>query len=107
MKAGTYGVKNLQYILAHLDGWIKDDESTSHKQELYDGISQQFSRYLNNALANVGGIYLTDVKEGTKGQRCKPVSADKQHESMMWVMKQLRNSSWLDAPQLTAISPLP
>lgn len=106
VKAGTYGVKNLQYILAHLDGWIKDDESTSHKQELYDGISQQFSRYLNNALANVGGIYLTDVKEGTKGQRCKPVSADKQHESMMWVMKQLRNSSWLDAPQLTAKFPL-
>ena len=106
VKAGTYGVKNLKYILAHLDGWIQDDESTAHKQDLYDGISQQFNRYMNNALANVGGIYLSDVKEGTKGTRWKPVSAQKQHESMMWVMGQLRNSSWLDAPELTKKFPL-
>ncbi len=106
VKAGTYGIKNLRYILSHLDSWIHDDESTAHKQDLYDGISQQFSRYLNNALANVGGIYLTDVKEGTKGIRWQPVGAAKQHESMMWVIRQLRNSSWLDAPELTKKFPL-
>lgn len=106
VKAGTYGIKNLKYILAHLDSWIQDDESTAHKQELYDGISQQFNRYLSNALANVGGIYLTAVKDGTKGNRWKPVDAAKQHESMLWVIRQLRNSSWLDAPELTKKFPL-
>lgn len=106
VKAGTYGIKNLKYILAHLDTWIQDDESTAHKQELYDGISQQFNRYLSNALANVGGIYLTAVKDGTKGERWKPVDAAKQHESMLWVIRQLRNSSWLDAPELTKKFPL-
>lgn len=106
VKAGTYGIKNLQYILANMDSWIKDDESTAHKQDLYDGITQQFSRYMHNALANVGGIYLTDVKEGTKGNRWQPVSAKKQHESIMWVMQQLRNSYWLDAPELTKKFPL-
>lgn len=106
VQAGTYGIKNLKYILAHLDTWIQDDESTAHKQELYDGISQQFNRYLSNALANVGGIYLTAVKDGTKGERWKPVDAAKQHESMLWVIRQLRNSSWLDAPKLTKKFPL-
>lgn len=106
VKAGTYGIKNLKYILAHLDEWIQNDESTAHKQELYDGISQQFNRYMSNALANVGGIYLTDVKEGTKGNRWKAVDAAKQHESMMWVIKQLRSSSWLDVPSLTKKFPL-
>ncbi len=106
VKAGTYGIKNLQYILSRMDGWIQDDESTAHKQELYDGISQQFNRYLSNALANVGGIYLTAVKDGTKGERWKPVPASKQHESLMWVIRQLRNSSWLDAPDLTKKFPL-
>lgn len=106
VKAGTYGIKNLQYNLSHLDEWIKDDESTAHKQDLYDGISQQFSRYLNNALANVGGIYLTAVKDGTKGDRWKPLEASKQHESMLWVIRQLRNSDWLDAPRLTKKFPL-
>ena len=106
VKAGGYGIKNLKYNLAHLDEWIKDDESTAHKQDLYDGISQQFNRYLNNALANVGGIFLTAVKDGTKGDRWKPIEANKQHESMLWVIRQLRNSDWLDAPALTKKFPL-
>lgn len=106
VKAGTYGIKNLKYILSHLDAWIQNDESTAHKQDLYDGISQQFNRYLSNALANVGGIYLTAKKDGTKGNRWKPVDATKQHESMLWVIRQLRNSSWLDAPELTKKFPL-
>lgn len=106
VKAGTYGMSNLKYILTNLDAWITDDESTVHKQELYDGIAQQYNRYLSNALANVGGIYLSDVKEGTPSVRWQPVEAERQHQSMMWVIDQLRNGDWLDAPELTKRFPL-
>lgn len=106
MKAGDYGLKNLKYILKNMDGWIQDDESTAHKQELYDGICQQFNRYMTNVMANVGGIYITEVKDGTNDERLRPVDAATQHASMMWTIRQLRNSDWLDEPSLTRKFPL-
>lgn len=106
VKAGTYGVKNLQYILSHLNNWIKDDESTAHRQMLYVEIANQFTRYIENALCNVGGIRLTAVKDGTKGIRQEAIPADVQRKSLQWAIAQLRNSSWLDAPEQTALFPL-
>lgn len=106
LKAGDYGIKNLQYILAHLNSWIQDDESTAHRQELYDVLCSQFTRYLVNALPNIGGIYLTEIKEGTPEQRWRAVPAQRQHEALMWVVKQLRNSDWLDCPDVTRNFPL-
>lgn len=96
IKAGTYGIKNLKYILKNLNRWIEDDGSTAHRQMLYVELASQFTRYLDNALANVGGIYLTAVKEGTPGKRHESVPADLQHRSLLWVIDQLRNCSWLD-----------
>ena len=70
IKASEYGIKNLKYVLANLSDWIGDDASTAHRQQLYSGIVDQYYRYLLNVAANVGGVYLTEVKEGTPGERC-------------------------------------
>ena len=71
IKAGSYGISNLKYILKNLNTWIEDDPSTEHRQELYNNILQQYVRYLMNVTYNVGGIYLTAVKDGTPGARTK------------------------------------
>ena len=63
-------------------------------------------RYLNNALINVGGIYLTEIKDGTPEKRWKPVDRKKQHEVLMWVIEQIKNSDWLDDKNLTQNFPL-
>lgn len=73
MKAGDYGIRNLKYILAHLDEWISDDPDGSHKQQLVEQLMEQYYRYITNVMYNVGGIYLTDVKEGTPGDRYRSV----------------------------------
>lgn len=96
MKASEYGIKNLKYIMAHLNEWIADDASTAHRQFLYEGIVTQYYRYLMNVLYNVGGIYLTEVKDGTLGARYQAVDAKRQSASLKWVVKQLSDSEWLE-----------
>ena len=41
-------------------------------------LANQYYRYIMNVMYNVGGIYLTEVKDGTKGQRHEPVAKEKQ-----------------------------
>ena len=100
IKAGTYGIKNLKYILSHLNEWITDDVDFSHRMELYQNIQTQYMRYLLNALYQVGGVYLSQVKDGTAGEAVKSVARAKQKESLAWVLKELRNCSWIDRPDL-------
>ncbi|MFR5660344.1 MAG: zinc-dependent metalloprotease, partial [Butyricimonas faecihominis] len=84
MKAGDYGIRNLKYILAHMDEWIANDPDGSHKQQLMEQLMEQYYRYITNVMYNVGGIYLTDVKEGTPGDRYRSVPKEVQKASLQW-----------------------
>lgn len=101
IKAGEYGIKNLKYIVKNMNQWITDDADASHRKMLYNSIVNQYARYLQNVIYNVGGIYLTEVKEGTPGKRFESVPREDQRASMKWVMKQLKDCSWLDNKDLT------
>jgi hypothetical protein len=101
MRAGDYGIANLKYILPQLERWIVDDADYSHRSMLYGEICDQYFRYLRAVMMNVGGIYLTDVKQGTKGEHIVPVDRDVQRQSLRWVMDQFRDMDWLDQPSLT------
>ena len=60
MKAGAYGIKNLQRIVPNLMEWTNvPNEDYSNLSELYNEVVTQFSRYLGHALKNIGGIYET------------------------------------------------
>ena len=100
IKASNYGIKNLKYILPHVNEWIKDDDYFEYRQELYSQILNQYFRYISNVLCQVGGVYLNPVKEGMQEKRYVPVSRDVQRASMKWVFKQLRDSRWLNEKSL-------
>ena len=106
MKAGDYGIKNLQYILKNLDNWIKDDSDGTHKYALYQGIANQFYRYIRNTLYNIGGIYLTEVKDGTPGDRFRAVPRATQKASLKWALNHFKHSDWLNNKELTRKFPL-
>jgi hypothetical protein len=101
IRAGNYGIANLKYILSHLREWITDDTDYRHRQMLYGEICDQYFRYIRAVAMNVGGIRLTVVKEGTRGTHIAPVSHELQRASLHWVIDQLRDMEWLDAPTLT------
>ncbi|WP_303180360.1 zinc-dependent metalloprotease [uncultured Butyricimonas sp.] len=100
LKASTYGIKNLKYILSHLNEWIEDDVDYTHRMQLYKAIQSQYTRYLLNVLYQVGGVHLTQVKDGTAGAAVVSVPRAKQKEALAWVIKELRNSDWINLPEL-------
>ena len=102
IKASEYGIKNLKYILAHLDQWITDDPDLRHRREIYGSILQQYYRYLMNVSYQIGGIQLTQVKDGTAGTTVKPLPRDVQRKSLIWLIRQLRDNRWINAPELTS-----
>ena len=100
VKAAEYGIKNLKYILSNLGEWVNDDADFTHREELYKQLANQYYRYIMNVMYNVGGIYLTEVKDGTKGQRHEPVAKEKQRAFLAWILKEFKSSDWLSKTDL-------
>ncbi|MDD2358763.1 MAG: zinc-dependent metalloprotease, partial [Thiovulaceae bacterium] len=101
IKASEYGIKNLQYLINHLNGWVgADDEDFSYRGEIYDGIVYQYIRYINHIFANVGGIYLNQVKVSDKMVPFESVEREKQKRSLEFIMNQINNLDWLENEEL-------
>lgn len=101
VKAGEYGIKNLKYIVSHLNEWISDDPDGTHRQTMYRAIGNQYYRYLKNVMYNVGGIYLTEVKDGTPGNRYLSVPREIQKNSLKWIIRELKTQNWLSDKKIT------
>ena len=102
VKAGTYGVKNLKYILSNINDWIDGEKNINHRSELYGEIVNQYFRYLNNVMYQIGGIRLSQVKEGTSDiKSVQTLSRSVQKNSLAWVLRELQNCSWINASELT------
>ena len=107
IKSSDYGVKNLKYILPRMNEWVgADDSDFTHRKDLYTQLANQYYRYIGNVLAQVGGIYLNNVKDGSSIKSSTPVSRKVQKASLKWVVSQLRSSSWIDEADVTSNLPL-
>ncbi len=97
MKAGAYGIKNLQRILPHLIEWTKEDnEDYSSLGDMYNQVSNQFTRYMGHVARNVGGIYKTPKMVEEQGAVYEIEPAAKQKEAVDFLNKQLfATPSWL------------
>ena len=52
----------------------------------------------------MGGIYLTEAKDGTKARRFESVPRQRQKESLRWVLKQIQFERWLDNDDISGAS---
>ncbi len=60
MKASAYGIKNLKYIIKHLDEWTTDTlDMYVNLDEMYGQLVGQYRRYIGHVTTHVGGIYET------------------------------------------------
>ncbi|HTL07198.1 MAG TPA: zinc-dependent metalloprotease [Chitinophagaceae bacterium] len=97
MKAGTYGIKNLQRIVPNLMEWTKvPNEDYSNLAEIYNEIVTQFNRYMGHALKNIGGIYNTPKVVEQAGPVYEYTPKATQQEAMAFLAKNiLTTPTWL------------
>lgn len=102
VKAGTYGIKNLQYILKHINEWLDgEDKDYDYRIGLYRSIVDQYFGYIKNAFLNIGGYHLNESFVGDGRTAFSVVPKELQKRSAIFVMDQLRTLDWIDAPEVT------
>lgn len=91
VKAGELGLRNLQYILSHLDEWIQDDPDADHRNDLYEQILGQAYGYYNNIFAFVPGVILTQSSEQSGIPRYQVLPREKQRAAALWLLNNVAN----------------
>lgn len=100
VKAATYGMRNLAYIVSHLDEWVSGEDNSKRKAKLYEEIAYQGFNYISHVMMNVGGMYLYATSESSGKPRFRVVPKEKQRESVQWLLHQARTFSDLEQPEL-------
>ena len=107
MKASEYGIRNLKFLIKHLNEWVADeDKDFTFRQNMYNEIMYQYLRYMNNVLINIGGIYLNERYEGDQLPGYSPVPREKQERALAFMMKEIKNMEWLNNPEFLKNLPL-
>ena len=107
IKSATYGVKNLQHLLANLHDWTRDDDPDfSFRERVYNEVVNQYVRYLNHVAVNIGGIYLNERYEGDKLPHHAFVPREKQKRAVRFLLNQVKEMRWLDNPAFQSEMPL-
>ncbi|MDD3034432.1 MAG: zinc-dependent metalloprotease [Bacteroidales bacterium] len=97
IKASEYGIKNLKYLIENLNSWVgAEDEDFSYRSDIYEGVVYQYIRYINHIYANIGGIYLNEVKVADGIEPFKSVEREKQQAALRFIMSQIGQLEWLD-----------
>ena len=82
-----YGIRNLRYILANLNDWVKDeDRDYSYRTDIYKGIVSQYIRYIGHVFANVGGIYFNEKHVGDPVDAYKSVPKERQRAAVLFLL---------------------
>lgn len=98
VKASLYGIKNLKRILPKLDSWVsKPGESQEKLFKIYDEVWNQWQRYNNHVMKNLGGTYHTPKVNGEAGTPFVIVPYEKQKAAMKYLDEQVFETPlWLN-----------
>lgn len=100
VKAGEYGIKNLKYILTHMNEWLDEqDKDFDYRINIYNELVYQCYGYLYNSFMNIGGFYLNEHEVNDPRPSFTVVPREKQKQSLEFLIKNLRNLEWLDYPE--------
>ncbi|MDI3322430.1 zinc-dependent metalloprotease [Pinibacter soli] len=106
MKAGAYGIKNLQRILPNLEEWTKEpNDGYNNLATMYREVTSQFGRYMGHAAKNIGGVMTTPKTIEQSGAVYEFVSKAKQKEAMAFLQAQLfKTPTWLINKKYSAVT---
>jgi hypothetical protein len=97
MKAGEYGIRNLQRVIPNLIKWThQEHENYRSLIQMYNAAINQFDYYLGHALAYVGGMYETTKSSDQPGRVYDVVPIELQWESMDFLTRHIFTTpEWL------------
>lgn len=97
VKAGIYGIANLQRIVPNLIKWTAEDgKDYSDLKDIYEQVLGQFNRYMGHSASNIGGVYENYKTYDQKGAVYTFVSKSRQMKNMQFLQDQLfATPKWL------------
>lgn len=97
VKAGTYGIHNLQLIMPHLLQWTKlPNENYEGVGKMESQLLQQYRRYINNVSKTIGAFYYMPKTVEQSGTPLQFVSKEKQKAAVAFLQKELFSTpQWL------------
>ena len=86
VKASTYGIKNLKYVVEHLAEWTSDKTNNYEDlEELYGEFLGTQNRYIGHVITNIAGVYEDIKNPNQKGDFYSFVPKNKQIEAIKWL----------------------
>ena len=86
MKASTYGLKNLRYIVKHLPQWTYEEgDLGTNLEQMYGSVLGQFRRYIGHVTRNIGGIHHEYKSVEQTGAVYTPMTRERQKRALAWI----------------------
>lgn len=97
MKANTYGIKNLQFILKNMKDWTYEEASDySFTRRWYNDIRAQWRTYINHVANYIGGVQWDLKYMDQKGEVYTATPKELQFEAIDFLNTQLFNTpNWI------------
>lgn len=105
LKTGDLAIPNLQYVLAHLEEWLPGGDHASLRQKMYESLVEHYEVLMRSVAHNIGGIRV-NLTDGYRNRRSEPLPNMLQHESLVWLARQLHQSDWLNSRRLQSLQSL-
>lgn len=101
LRAGSMGISNMKYVLKHMGEWLKGQDKTQLKQEIYKSLVEQYRTIVKNNLYYTGGVKLAHVLNGSRNNNYEVTDYQLQKDAFAWVAKELKSSDWLNERSVT------
>jgi hypothetical protein len=98
MKAGAYGIKNLQRVMANLRSWTRSpNKDYQDLRRMQLAVINQYSNYISHVVREISGSTWTPKTVEQGGTVVSFISREKQREAVAFLKKQLFDTpTWLD-----------
>lgn len=97
IKAGEYGLKNLQWVISQLPKWVNTKgENYSNLTRIYKAALQHYRNLIGFVITNIGGIYSNYRTTDQDGNVYEIVPREKQRSAVLFLKKYLfQTPVWL------------
>ncbi len=98
IKASSYGINNLRYIMEHFVSWTSDfsEVENTFTKEIYMELVKQCMRYFDHVRSNIGGVYRHYPFDTEEEGEYRAVPKNYQQKALNWIYTELQElPSWI------------